>query len=468
MSLAEIVRAQLSCSVELPAGCGKTELIAQLVGSVAEESQRVLVLTHTHAGVDALRTRLHRRGIDFGSFRVATLDSWCFDLIRHYQILAGIEIADEPDWTRSRDYHEAGARAVVAKAVNRMLQVSYDLLIVDEYQDCQKWQHELVKAIAEVLPTCVLGDRLQGLFFFGSNDPVRWVEDVATSFPAVEVPVTAWRWAQSNAALGEWLLGIRPQLLNGSGVDLAAGPLTMIDSARVSSACYSQPGHPERVVVIEPMEHQCRQLAMRLGGTYTMLEELEGRHLLDFARKISGQSPAVVAAEIIEFAVACAVGPATAFPAASRKRLRAGTPLQPARFAGREKQVEALNHVQKRVDATSIRQAMVQVSLIPEFKLHRREAWFGVLSALRLVETTGGLSLEQAITRERNQLRRIGRPPASRILARPLLIKGLEFDHAVVDQVAMYKAHELYVALTRAAKSLTVISDQPVVNPPLP
>jgi hypothetical protein len=57
-----------------PAGCGKTQF---LVGSVkVNPSGRVLVLTHTRAGVAAIRERLRKAGVAQQSFRVATLDAW--------------------------------------------------------------------------------------------------------------------------------------------------------------------------------------------------------------------------------------------------------------------------------------------------------------------------------------------------------------------------------------------------------
>jgi hypothetical protein len=470
MRPADVIRSRLPCSVELPAGCGKTELIADLVQAGSDDRQCALVLTHTHAGVDAIRTRLRRHGVPASAYRVATLDSWCFHLIAHYQQLADLAVAREPDWSKSRAYHEAGARAVRSTAVGRMLQATYDLLIVDEYQDCQKWQHELVKSIAEVLPVCVLGDRLQGLFFFGkANDPVRWADDVLTVFPAVELPITAWRWAKTNPELGEWLIDLRGPLLGGEAIDLAAGPIAIADNRGATSACYAQPPHPERVVVIAPMEHHCRRLAQRLGGTYTMLEELEGKHLLKFAQKLDlGASPEI-AAETVDFAVSCAVGPADVLPSASRKRLRGGKPLSSSgKLADHVTQVDALNLVLHDATPGAVRKALIAISQLPMFKLHRREAWFGVLSALRLAETTEGLSVQQAVTRERNQLRTTGRRPGSRILARPLLVKGLEFDHAVVPEVASYNAHELYVALTRGSRSVTVITDDPIARPRLP
>ena len=116
---------------------------------------------------------------------VRTLDSWCFDLIGSFPQLSDIEVGPEPDWRDTAKYHAAGAQAILSSAVRRMLAVSYELLIVDEYQDCQLWQHELIKAISAVVPTCVFGDPLQGLFFFGDSRPVTWERDVLPAFPAV-------------------------------------------------------------------------------------------------------------------------------------------------------------------------------------------------------------------------------------------------------------------------------------------
>ena len=57
-------------------------------------------------------------------------------------------------------------------------------------------------------------------------------------------------------------------------------------------------------------------------------------------------------------------------------------------------------------------------------------------------------------------MRLVGRYPESRILARPLLIKGLEFDYAIVIDPSEYNAHEFYVCLTRASRGLAVVSAQ--------
>ena len=62
--------------------------------------------------------------------------------------------------------------------------------------------------------------------------------------------------------------------------------------------------------------------------------------------------------------------------------------------------------------------------------------------------------------------RRIG---SNRTVATTLLIKGLEFDHALLlDASQMGTAEELYVALTRGSTSLTVLSGERTVRLALP
>lgn len=186
---AQTIRASMPCSIELPAGAGKTQIVAALATVATELGERPLVLTHTNAGVDVLRRRLRHFGVAGTAVRVDTIASWSFDLVRHYPLLSGVKIPEEPDWTRSKEYYAGSAAAVRATAIRAVLRASYALIVVDEYQDCVMEQHELITAIAESLPVCVFGDPLQNIFSFGDNVTVRWGDDVAARWPPVWVPV---------------------------------------------------------------------------------------------------------------------------------------------------------------------------------------------------------------------------------------------------------------------------------------
>ena len=70
-------------AVVAPAGCGKTHLIAESLRAY-DGSVPVLVLTHTNAGVAALRQRLARLAVPARLYRVTTLDGWAMRLGRAF------------------------------------------------------------------------------------------------------------------------------------------------------------------------------------------------------------------------------------------------------------------------------------------------------------------------------------------------------------------------------------------------
>ncbi len=467
LSAVDLILKNLPCSVELPAGTGKTETITMLVSKLAAEGKRALVLTHTHAGVDALRRRLKKYKVPGRLVSVRTLDSWCFNIIANFPTLSNIEVSTEPDWTLHEEYHQAGARAVPFTAIRRMLQLSYDVLVVDEYQDCQLHQHELVKAISRSVPTCVFGDRMQGLFFW-SNSSVIWERDVVTSFPAVSVPVTPWRWLNRNPELGNWLLLAREDLMHGRQIDLRGTPITWVPTARQNDVCHIQPRHPATTVAISRWPKSAAILAQQLGGAYTMIEELEGKHLREFATIVdTGRGPQIAEA-CVNYAVSCSFGVADKFPVSVRRALSAGKKLQFSDDDALNVAIEAVNQVFAHGTPSSVLRALLAIRQLQNVRLFRREAWNGILDSLRLVVVDHELTVLDAVVQVRNKISVIGRRPESRIVGRPLLIKGLEFDHAVVTESNGYNAHELYVALTRGSKSVAVVSETPLFSPVRP
>ena len=63
--------------VVAPAGYGKTHLIAE---STARSAGRQLVLTHTYAGVNALRRKMRILGVSDKFYRIDTIASWALRL----------------------------------------------------------------------------------------------------------------------------------------------------------------------------------------------------------------------------------------------------------------------------------------------------------------------------------------------------------------------------------------------------
>lgn len=125
-------------TVTAPAGCGKTHLIADAIGR-HEGRKPILVLTHTNAGVAALRGRLERAQVPSAAYRLTTIDGWAMRLLTLFPRRSG----HDPEIltvSNARQHYPAirnAARGLLAAGhINDVLAATYDRLIVDEYQDC--------------------------------------------------------------------------------------------------------------------------------------------------------------------------------------------------------------------------------------------------------------------------------------------------------------------------------------------
>lgn len=454
------------CSVTLPAGAGKTELIAAAVAEVAKQGGAILALTHTHAGVDALRRRMKRFGVARDRVVVRTIDSWSYDLIAHFPDLAGLAVPTTPDWSRSTEYHLAAARAASSSAVAKMLRLSYTNLFVDEYQDCVVEQHKLVLALATSIPTTVLGDPLQSLLTFGDTPPVDWDADVLPNFPAVELKHRPRRWEPDHADLGKWLIGVRADLLGGQPVKLGGTPVRWIrkfDDYTFVAECLSALGQEGTIAVLGRFRRDCVTAASKLKGGYSVMEALDEKVPVAFAAKVDAGGGAVVAHALVEFAAKCSVGIPNHISSDKRKRLREGKS-----FATRNEDLkstyEAVVRVRDDPEPAAVGIALDLLGKLPGVSIHCREAWNEVSQSLAAA-SMNGCTVEEALHLGRNHTRAAGRRAAARVVSRPLLVKGLEYDHVIILDPTAYGAQELYVALTRGSKSVTVISEASTLPP---
>jgi hypothetical protein len=457
----------LPCSVTLPAGTGKTELIAAVVSEVSKQDGTALVLTHTHAGVDALRRRMRKFGVAKDRVVVRTIDAWCFDLIRHFPQLAGLEVPEAPVWADSCAYHQAAARAVGTHAVRRMLSVSYQVVLVDEYQDCLIDQHNVILGVARAVPTAVFGDPLQGLFDFGTNRPVQWGSDVLAAFPDMAVDYRPWRWQHDNSELGDWLLSIREALQTGQPVDLVGAPVKWVQADGLqtqNSVCFGAPIDDGSVAALGRFRPDCVTVASRLQGTYAVMEALDEKATSTFCALVDHSGPPALASGVVQFAVNCATGVAVHLPAALRTRLASSKPIG-TRKPELQATFDAVNRILSSPSPGTVRAALQTITRLPGVTVYCREAWREALAALQHATLDPRLSVVEALAKVRNHARTTGRRSEPRIVTRPLLAKGLEYKHVVLLDADQYTAVELYVALTRGSKSVTVISKSPQITP---
>ena len=102
---------------------------------------------------------------------------------------------------------------------------------------------------------------------------------------------------------------------------------------------------------------------------------------------------------------------------------------------------------------------------IPHTHLYRRELWETMKTTLESYRDKN-TSLKDVAWRVRDRARIRGRRPENRIVSTPLLVKGLEFDHAIVMDTDKLSSKAMYVAMTRGRKSLTVLAGDPILRMP--
>jgi DNA helicase IV len=97
--------------------------------------------------------------------------------------------------------------------------------------------------------------------------------------------------------------------------------------------------------------------------------------------------------------------------------------------------------------------------------ISRAELFENMIESLRQAQIGDSPSIEEAAIMVRNRVRRKGRWLGRFTVSRTLLMKGLQFDHAIVLDAGALDTNNLYVALTRASRTLHVLADGSVLSP---
>lgn len=458
----DLARAFASCStrsVVAPAGCGKTHLIAAAMPHCTGPQ---LVLTHTHAGVRAILDKLKREGVPSSACTVRTIDGLALRYATAFPTLSGCTQAQPSgdDWECIR---QAAVAALGHRAVRRVISTSYSGLIVDEYQDCTRSQHELITRLAGIVPCRVLGDPMQSLFAsIGKDGHPCWIEDVLATFPVLDEMMKAWRWLASNPALGTWLHTIRTPLEEGRPIDLKTAHLawqSAVSEQDQVSACYRALGRNNgTVLALRQWRPQCYRLARFLRNTYSCIEPVEFDDLMSWAARLETVTGSRLAVEFTRFCEECWA----ALPGPIRNvfaAIRGATGCRP-RQQDAKRVRDAIEWLRHGDDALRLAEAMDRVeSCWRGATLARWELWNLMKRASAEHKAAPCKSLRGIAWHLRDTERTVGRRVPRRCLGTPLLVKGLEFHHAVVLDARDFKdAESLYVALTRASTSLTVLS----------
>jgi len=454
-----------------PAGFGKTHTITECLQYTLG---RQLILTHTHAGVASIQQKIKKAQIDPSKYAVETITSFAQKYVR------GLYAKDDtPEQENGVEYYpfiiKRAAELILLKPVAAVIRFSYSGLFVDEYQDCTTAHHELILALAKILPTRLLGDPLQGIFGFNGENLIDLTNkaEMGVFSDYIYQLTVPWRWKHVNEPLGEDLKTIRTKLLTSQPLNLRDYPSIRVvqapeadiyDARKDYNQIIKRLLNEESLLLIHPESHNIngrKKVIGSLNYARTLVEAIDDKDFYRLA-KIFDTATSLTLEKIIRD-VCCSIfkkGVCDTWFNENGFKRKSGTDavtIAPI--------IELLAQAKNSISFIVISKLLRAINKLPGMRSYRRELFSSLLKALEGA-TVNNISVYESMVAKRNQTRRIGRKIIGRCIGTTLLTKGLEFDTVVVLNAHKFTSpKDLYVALTRGSKRLIVFTQNTTLTP---
>lgn len=449
-----------------PAGYGKTHTITSCLQHTKGHQ---LILTHTHAGVISIKEKIKKSTSNLSKFSVETITSFAQKYVQGFYTKS-----DVPDQENGKQYYpfiiSKATELFKLKPISAVISATYSGLFVDEYQDCTIQQHKLILALADLLPTHILGDPLQGIFNFSDdvlvdlNSAVQMAGFSDATYHLQE----AWRWKGKNETLGSHLKEIRSKLESAQTIDLKnyrsitsiiAPAKDLYDPTKEPNRYIRKLLNEESLLLIHPDTsniHGRIKLISTFSNAFFMVEAIDDKSFYNLAKRFDVANNNTI--EKIIRDTCSELFNATAFNAwfnengFKRKKGKEADSIVPL--------LETLEKIKTNMQFSDMAIILKQIHKLPGFRCYRTELMYSLQRALNEASVNSE-TVNESMVIKRNQIRRLGRKVFGRCIGTTLLTKGLEFDTVVILNAHKFDdPKHLYVALTRASKNLVVISEK--------
>lgn len=458
-----------------PAGYGKTYTISECL---KHTEGKQLILTHTHAGIASIKSKLKSAGIAGSDYNVETITSFA----QKYAMAFCLDPI--PDQSSTEIYYpfliQKATEVLKLEPVKRVISSSYTGLFVDEYQDCTINQHKLVCVLADILPTRILGDHLQGIFGFKKGEELVNLTDSTQMKGFIDNQYqleTPWRWNINGGSptLGENLKVIRDALLKKQAINLASFP--GIEFYKVAEEDLSKPNkdyhkkissllEEQNLLVIHPIGHSINprvKFLQYFSNRLMLIESIDSKDLYEIAKKLDNLDHKNPLPGLVELFQSLFVKTSVSewFNSKGLKRKQS------------DKDKKSILPIQNLIEGllssfsfSAIESIFKAVKKLPGVKCYRVDLFYSVCASLIDAEINSQTVLV-SMQNHRNGIRRMGRSILGRCIGTTLLTKGLEFETVVLIDAHNFENREhLYVALTRASKRLIVFASSNILSPP--
>lgn len=450
-------------AIVAPAGHGKTHLIA----NIAARSRRCLILTHTHAGVQAIKARLARLEKPCRSAVVDTIAGWCMKYAYAFPGVAKPPLSMPTNPSEWEQLYAGALLALKVKAIRDVIAASYDKILIDEYQDCNRHQHALSISLSGIVSTLVFGDPMQGVFEF-AGATLSWDGEIHDHFPLVASPDTPYRWSGKNEDLGIWIAETRDKLIAGEPIDLGSAPIAFIEASDGASIFAGADAKNGTQAAIHCKKATCYALAKNSSngrGNFQAIEEMSLKRLekfaIDWDSSLGNESKIDILRSLINECVdRITSGPGEVLDVEEQ-----------ALASEMRKLAQALDGVD---GAASLLKIFGLARKRSRWTIFRNELWRDAEWATSELACGRCKTLHEGFLNIRQRAAYSGRVLPWRVASTPLLLKGLEFDHVLIPDASHFlkassaNAKMFYVAISRATNSLTISSPTRIIQFPKP
>jgi len=448
-----------------PAGYGKTYAIAECLLYTSGKS---LVLTHTNAGVSALKEKFKARNIPPDKYQVETISSYVQKYVHSFVSPATIPSQDDK---RAYFSYIINAAITILQSpwIAKIIKNTYRDLFVDEYQDCTLSYHRVIMILSCYMRTHLMGDPLQGIFGFSAKDPLVDMRDVgqmgdfARNSYELVIP---WRWNNNGRDdLGIQLGLLRGQLIRQQNVniDYAAYPAIIVHRIITDVLYVELPriindilGRYPNILFIHPISAKTDprvDFVRKFNNRIYMLESLDDKDFYSLSRAFDAMTPDTLLSTL---SVICG----KLFGVTHTKEW-----ITDERVKNRQGENKDLSlRLDEKVRFTTENFSRRNIASILEFfrtelkmPVARADLLNSLITSLKEADENK-CSVYEGMCNARNRLRRYGRKIHGHCIGTTLLTKGLECDCVVLlDIDAFTDYRHLYVALTRGSRDIIVI-----------
>ncbi|WP_324024899.1 AAA family ATPase [Maribacter sp. BPC-D8] len=453
-----------------PAGFGKTYTISECLIHL-EGKGKQLILTHTHAGVASLKEKFKQKKIHSYNYNIETITSFAQKYVLSFY--TGIDI---PSQENSKEYYpfiiNKAKEIFKLKLVKNVISRTYSGLFVDEYQDCTTQQHELISSLADLFPTHILGDYLQGIFGFNGealvdmqaeNDMLEFINNqYSLNHPQ--------RWLRgNNSNLGLDLKKIRESLIKKEEINLSEFP--SIETFTIDERDLYIPYKDyykeitkllkeENLLILHPDStsiYPRLKLVKQFNNRIKLIESIDDKDFYKLAKTADEITNENIISKLNELS----------YKLFNKTELDKWFNEKGFKKKREEKDRTSVMYLESLIEELKNDISYIKISFfligvkeLQGIKSHRSELFSSFVKSLREADENKIL-VSEAMTNSRNVIRRTGRKVSGRCIGTTLLTKGLEFDTVAIINAHKFKCPKhLYVALTRASKRLLIFTNK--------